>query len=515
MGTPSSTSVDLRASSRPAPTLASLTSSGATSALTPPAARRLLVLILLALGYFATALGGLAISRQAGNIATLWPPNGMLVAALMLTTRKRWGDVLLAGMIGSLAANMYNGNTALTACSITLANLVEALIAASIIRTRTGRRLLFQRSSDVVVLIVAAIAAAVVAGALSAASAHLLAHAPFKTIFVKWMLGDLLGLLVVMPIAIIVHDLLRHGPDIILSGRTQAEATLVMAAVVLVSVAVYAPQAPPVQFLVMPTVLLASYRLGPFGAAMSTTIVAVLGSVGTAAAAQAVASSPYDVTLKVFNFQLNLAVLFLTALPIGSAMAQRSQLEHDLMDEKERADRYAADMALLVNVDDLTGLSTRRHLLEELDRLATAAKRAGQPLTLAMIDIDHFKPINDQFGHAVGDAVLMAIGAACRSAVRADDVIGRLGGEEFAMLMPLTDQHAAYSIVDRLRESVAEIAIPVNDGRSVSVTISVGLATFEGQQIDRLLVDADRALYMAKEAGRNRIVLAECGQEVT
>lgn len=83
------------------------------------------------------------------------------------------------------------------------------------------------------------------------------------------------------------------------------------------------------------------------------------------------------------------------------------------------------------------------------------------------------------------------------------------------MLMPLTDQHAAYSIVDRLRESVAEIAIPVNDGRSVSVTISVGLATFEGQQIDRLLVDADRALYMAKEAGRNRIVLAECGQEVT
>ena len=303
------------------------------------------------------------------------------------------------------------------------------------------------------------------------------------------------------------------GPDIILRGRTQSEATLIMAAVVLVSVGVFAPQAPPVQFLVMPTVLLASYRLGPFGAAMSTTIVAVLGSVGTAAAAQAVASSPYDVTLKVFNFQLNLAVLFLTALPIGSAMAQRSQLEHDLVDEKDRADRYASDMAVLVNIDDLTGLSTRRHLLEELDRLAAAARRAEQPLTLAMIDIDHFKPINDQFGHAVGDAVLMAIGAACRSAVRADDVIGRLGGEEFAMLMPLTDQHSAFRIVDRLRESVSEIAIPVSDGRTVSVTISVGVATFVGQQIDRLLLDADRALYMAKETGRNRIVLAERGVE--
>ncbi|MCC7053416.1 MAG: sensor domain-containing diguanylate cyclase [Gemmatimonadaceae bacterium] len=494
--------------------LGALTPSGATVSVAPPVSRRFLILGLLALGYFATALGGLAISRQAGNVATLWPPNGMLVAALMLTTRKRWGDVLLAGLLGSLAANIYNGNSVLAAGSITLANLAEALIAATIIRRRTGQRLLFQRSSDVVVLILASIVAAVVAGALSATSAMLLAHAPFTTIFIKWVLGDLLGLLVVMPIAIIVHDLVKHGPDIILAGRTQAEATLVMAAVVLVSVAVYSPQAPPVQFLVMPTVLLASYRLGPFGAAMSTTIVAVLGSVGTAAAAAAVASSPYEVTLKVFNFQLNLAVLFLTALPIGSAMAQRSQLEADLLDEKERADRYAADMAMLVNVDDLTGLSTRRHLLEELDRLAAAARRAEQPLTLAMIDIDHFKPINDQFGHAVGDAVLMAIGAACRSAVRSDDVIGRLGGEEFAMLMPLTDQESAFRIVDRLRESVAAIAIPVSDGRNVSVTISVGVATFVGQQIDRLLLDADRALYAAKEMGRNRIVVAERGVEV-
>jgi diguanylate cyclase len=141
--------------------------------------------------------------------------------------------------------------------------------------------------------------------------------------------------------------------------------------------------------------------------------------------------------------------------------------------------------------------------------MAATARRIKQPLTLAMIDIDHFKPINDNFGHAVGDAVLMAIGAACRSAVRSDDVIGRLGGEEFAMLMPLTDQETAFRIVDRLREAVAAIAIPAHDGRSVSVTISVGMAMFADQQIDKLLLDADRALYLAKERGRNRIVLAE------
>lgn len=468
------------------------------------------LVLLLTAGYLATALGGLAVSRQAGNIATLWPPNGMLVAALLLSTPRRWRDVLIAGVFGSLLANLFNGSTMLTASSITIANIVEAVIAATIIRHQTGRRVLFHHSSDVVVLITAAIVAALAAGAVSATSAKLLMDAPFTTIFIKWVLGDVLGLLVVMPIAVIAHDLVKHGPDLMMRRRSQGEAAAVLGVVLAVSVAVYSPNVPPVQFLVMPAVLFASFRLGPLGAALSTVIVAVVGSLGTVVAAKAGALSADEVTLRVFNFQLNLAVLFLTALPIGSAMAQRHQLERDLTEEKERADRFAADMASLANVDDLTGLATRRFFLDQLDLMAATARRVKQPMTLAMIDIDHFKPINDKFGHAVGDAVLMAIGAACRTAVRSDDVIGRLGGEEFAMLMPLTDQETAFRIVDRLREAVAAISIPTTDGRAVSVTISVGMAMFaDQQQIDRLLLDADRALYLAKARGRNRIVLAE------
>lgn len=463
----------------------------------------------VAAGYLATALGGLAISRQAGNIATLWPPNGMLVAALLLSVHRRWREVLFAGAIGSLAANLFNGNSVPAAVSITLANLVEAAIAASIMRRWTDRRELFHRSSDVVVLIAASVTAALVAGALSATSAALMAGAPFERIFIKWVLGDVLGLLVVMPIAVIAHDVVTRGADLMMQRSSQLEVALLLAGVCGVSIGVYEPTAPPVQFLVMPMVLLASFRLGPLGAALSTVIVAVIGSLGTVLAAQSVCSSPDEVTVRVFNFQLNLAVLFLTALPIGAAMAQRSQLEKDLIEEKDRADRFANDMASLVQVDDLTGLATRRFFMEQLDLMAATARRVQQPLTLAMIDIDHFKPINDRYGHAVGDAVLMAIGAACRTSVRSNDVIGRLGGEEFAMLMPVTEQETAYRIVDRLREAVAAIAIPTSDGGSVSVTISVGMAIFGDQQIDTLLVDADRALYVAKERGRNRIELAD------
>ncbi len=463
--------------------------------------------LLLALGYFATALIGLAISRQAGNIATLWPPNGMLVAALLLSRRSRWRDVLLAGALGSLAANVFNGNGMVAAGSITVANLVEAIVASSIIRRRTGTRRLFQQSDDVVVLIIASVVAALTAGTLSAASAHLLAGAPFARIFIKWVLGDVLGLLVVMPIAVIVHDLVTLGPDLMLAHRSRVEGALVLLGVSGVAMGVYAPNAPPIQYLVMPAVLLASFRLGPFGAALSTMIVASLGSLGTAAAA-ALVSAPDDVTIRVFYFQLNLAVLFLTALPIGAAMAQRARLERDLTEQKERADTFAIEMASLANVDDLTGLATRRHFLDQLDIMAGAARRAGHPLTLAMLDIDHFKPINDRHGHAIGDAVLTAIGAACRASVRGDDVIGRLGGEEFAMLMPITEADTAFRIVDRLREAVAAIAIPLRDGATVSVTISVGMAVFRDQQIDGLLLDADRALYLAKEQGRNRVVQA-------
>jgi diguanylate cyclase (GGDEF)-like protein len=473
------------------------------------AAARAALILLLALGYLATALGGLAISRQAGNIATLWPPNGVLVAVLLLSRRDRWIDVLVAGAIGSIAANLLNDNTVIAATSITIANLVEAVLAASLIRKWTGHRVLFQRSSDVVVLTGVSIFSALVAGALSAASAWLLSDAPFLSIFIRWVLGDVLGLLIVMPIVAIAYDLYKHGPDLMLSQRSALEAGLLLAMVFVVGLAVFSPDVPNVQFLVIPVVLLASFRLGPLGAALSTVIIAIVGSIGTVQTENIGAIPADSVTLHVFRFQLYLAVLFLSALPIGSAMAQRARLERDLKDEKDRADRFAGEMAELASIDDLTGLANRRHFLEHLHLRIADAQRTGHPVTLAIFDIDHFKPINDQYGHAAGDAVLRAIGAACKTAVRTEDLIGRIGGEEFAMIMPATDPDAAFGIVDRLREAVAATVIPAGDGRLVSVTISVGIALFADQPIDGLLIEADRALYVAKAQGRNQIRIAD------
>ena len=446
--------------------------------------------------------------RQTGRVATLWPPNGIAVAVLLALPRRRWLEATIAGAIGSVVANLVGGAPLVAAASITAANVVECTLAATLVRRWADRRRLFQRAGDVLVLGAAAAIAAVAAGATSATTATLVAGLPFARTFAKWVLGDLLGLLVVTPIVFLAITGTLHGPDALLRQRPARERLGLLALVLAVALAVYAPGMPPIEFLVLPTVVLASFRLGPMGAALATVLVAVVGSIGTVLDAQALGASPDAVTLAVLFFQLHLAALFLSALPVGSAMARRAQLEVDLREAKERADRVAGEMTQLARIDALTGTLTRREFLAQLEAHGAAAREAGAPLVLAMLDVDHFKPINDRFGHVVGDALLAAIGAACRSAMRTGDVIGRVGGEEFAMVLPVTDRDTACRIAERLRDAVERLQVPTPEGVRVGTTISIGLATFTGQQLDRLLEDADRALYRAKALGRNRVAVA-------
>lgn len=156
-------------------------------------------------------------------------------------------------------------------------------------------------------------------------------------------------------------------------------------------------------------------------------------------------------------------------------------------------------------LDGLTGLANREKLDLELARSLSLADRSGRPLAVAMIDIDHFKKINDDYGHLVGDRVLGELAQRLARGVRAMDVVGRWGGEEFLLLCPNTDRDGAQAVAEKLRASVS--AEPFQAG--ISLTISLGVAIATGKEApDAVLDDADRALYEAKEAGRNRVVLS-------
>jgi diguanylate cyclase (GGDEF)-like protein len=157
-------------------------------------------------------------------------------------------------------------------------------------------------------------------------------------------------------------------------------------------------------------------------------------------------------------------------------------------------------------IDPLTGVWNRRGLLAENERFFPATGKTAPEAAVLLIDLDNFKSINDRFGHAFGDRVLQMFAATARSAVRGSDFVGRLGGEEFAVVLYGLAGERALTVAERIRNVFAQQA-EVIEGQSVGATVSIGLAVHDGSIIPftELLWKADRALYRAKEAGRNRV----------
>ena len=179
----------------------------------------------------------------------------------------------------------------------------------------------------------------------------------------------------------------------------------------------------------------------------------------------------------------------------------------------ERSARYGFQLQLTLEaearLDPLTGIPNRRQLAERAGLEVERARRFGRPLSLLLMDVDHFKRINDNHGHAVGDEVLRVLAALCRAELRQTDLLARMGGEEFVALLPETTAEGAALIAERLRLRVAAHPL-LSDPVRIPVTISVGVAGWEPDTArwEDLLERADRAMYDAKEGGRNRVTHA-------
>ncbi len=173
---------------------------------------------------------------------------------------------------------------------------------------------------------------------------------------------------------------------------------------------------------------------------------------------------------------------------------------------KERTELRHRNAAML---DPLTGIANRRSFLQDAAQLAKRHRADPHPTAVLLIDLDHFKSINDRFGHAVGDRVLEIFTQAARQSLRSSDLFGRLGGEEFAAVLSDTSREKAAAVAERIRAAFAQAAKEVG-GRSVGATLSIGLAYSEevGLDVSEMLAQSDQALYFAKENGRNRVEIA-------
>ncbi|WP_029147903.1 diguanylate cyclase [Methylophilus sp. 5] len=161
--------------------------------------------------------------------------------------------------------------------------------------------------------------------------------------------------------------------------------------------------------------------------------------------------------------------------------------------------------------DFLTGIANRRHFIHELESEIRRSQRYGSAFAFAMVDIDHFKKINDQYGHHAGDLILQNFCLRCVNALRTSDMVGRLGGEEFGILMPMTDLHEAARVIERLRSEI-DHSVMSDHGEHIHYTASFGLVSTsqlsDQQGLAHLMKMADAALYAAKQQGRNRVFIA-------
>jgi len=195
----------------------------------------------------------------------------------------------------------------------------------------------------------------------------------------------------------------------------------------------------------------------------------------------------------------------ITALPDETGTVRGFVVvSRDMTERKQLED----NMKHLAMVDPLTGAYNRRHGEAILAAEFGRRKRSGLPFAVLMMDVDHFKAINDQFGHPAGDAVLCAVVQTCRTVLRAVDLVVRWGGEEFLAVLPETESAGARAIAERLRLAVAALEVADAGGADIRITISTGIAVTASDSVGELLSRADVALYEAKEAGRNRVMLS-------
>lgn len=216
------------------------------------------------------------------------------------------------------------------------------------------------------------------------------------------------------------------------------------------------------------------------------------------------------VTLAVFGLSLSPFAIGATAVFVLLSVAVSILLGRVLEASNRRAFALERELHREARTDALTGLDNRRSMQERGRVEMKRSRRTSTPVSVVLADLDHFKDVNDRYGHEAGDAVLIKVAAALRAALRESDALGRWGGEEFMTVLPATDARGAADVAERMR---AAIAATTFEGVTARITISLGVATSQGlddpaMEWDLLMKEADQRLYRAKHEGRNRVVTA-------
>jgi diguanylate cyclase len=466
--------------------------------------------VLMSVIFAANSLLVIEASKYANGMAALWSANAILLFLAYAKPFSQTWPYYIGSFIGGVIANTAGGYPPALVMSFSVANILEVWLGVWIF-ARIQQSGISHASPANMVRAVVAIS---ISTALAACLAITGADDNWASAWRAWFLSDLLGYLIIVPclqvIAAAVKTQRRRG----FKAATAIKHGLVYGLVAAVSAAVFLLNEHPLLFTLALPVLMAIFVTGSMGAVISTTIIAAIAVPSTMLGIGPVAASETNGIERIWLLQFFLASQLMISLPVAALLDQRRRdarlllrQEQELRANAEAARRQAEGarrkLAIASNSDELTGLATRARVLRRLNRFLASD---GQVMAVAIFDIDHFKSVNDRLGHLAGDAVLASMGLIVRETMPRRFALGRIGGEEFLILMPGVDGELAQDYCEQLR-----VAIMLRSAHECPcpITVSIGLTEARpGTSVKDIMTAADHALYSAKESGRNQIKLA-------
>jgi diguanylate cyclase (GGDEF)-like protein len=453
-------------------------------------------ILLLFVIYFSIAKLGLSFDAVSRFATLVWFPSGIAVATLLLFGYRLWPAILL----GAFLVNLVNGAPLFVAVGIGIGNTLEALVGTYLLK-RYGFSTALDHLRDVLVLVLLAMPLSALISATLGVSSLLLGRViAFSTYFPTWRawwIGDMISILIVTPLLLTWSK----WPHAKVSGKRLAEIGIHAVFVLAVGLIVFLgllhtdQRNYPLTYLVFPPLIWAALRFGPRGALSAIFALSILAVIGTI---QGVVSYSTDISESLLLLQSFMGIIAVTSMILAAVMAERRELEQ----------RKQERMLALATTDPVTELPNHRALLARLDQELERARQYDRDCSLLFLDLDHFKALNDGYGHTAGDAVLCEFAGLVRARLRRIDTVGRWGGEEFVAILPELQADEALVLAEEVRATVA--AHTFNVGGGIHLMCSVGLASCptHAQEREGLLSAADQAMYAAKRFGRNQVRVA-------
>lgn len=497
--------------------------------------RAFLPMLLVGLAYYVGAWLSVHYTITPEGIAILWLPNAILLPAFLMLPYRQWPLLALAALLAEIAADLPSFPL-WAALAFGLVNLFEVSLAAILIRQLVRTRFGFDRMRNGAYFLVFGPLLASALAALAGAGVYLLlgrADTGYMTLWLLWWLGDALGLLLLTPFIVEAWRWLERGMPRV-RWPVMIEWLLLLGLVLALGLNVFEQAGPSgKEFLFRPVLLvplgiLAALRLGILGAMATVMLIAALAVWHLVRGIHPYATSMPQQAVWLTQEYLALIALVTVGLAIllREIADQRETLKekeralagyNEVLEERVRRRTRALEqanwalrqaneqLATMAATDELTGIANRRHLHSEAQRELARLGQDGETASAIMVDLDRFKAINDQYGHEAGDQVLRSVLEPMSQCMRPWDLVGRIGGEEFLILLSDVDQAGAAGIAERIREAIEVLDIE-SHGRHISITASFGIAQWDGQcGLDELIRHADEALYRAKRSGRNRV----------